>query len=68
MKKFELQYMIDGVLDPEVVKIEGSNGVYNEMDLVFTNPEFSKYMQKWADSAEIGEKMDDEDFSLVRVA
>lgn len=68
MAKFNLQYVFEGKLDPEIVVIEGSKGVYDEMDLVFANPEFSRYMQDWAEGAEIGEQLDDDDFSLVRVA
>lgn len=68
MAKFNLQYVFDGELDPEIVVIDGSKGVYDEMDLVFANPEFSRYMQDWAERANIGEQLDDDDFSLVRVA
>lgn len=68
MAKFNLQYVFEGELDPEIVVIDGSKGVYDEMDLVFANPEFSHYMQDWAEGAEIGEQLDDDDFSLTRVA
>lgn len=68
MAKFNLQYVFEGKLDPEIVVLESSEEVRDEMDLVFTNPEFSSYMQDWADGAEIGEQLDDDDFTLVRVA
>lgn len=68
MAKFNLQYAFDGKLDPEIVVLDGSKAVYDEMDLVFSNPEFSHYMQDWAESATIGDQVDDEDFILTRVA
>lgn len=68
MAKFNLQYVFEGKIDPEIVVLEGSKGVYDEMDLVFTNPEFSRYMQDWAESATIGDQVDDEDFILTRVS
>lgn len=68
MAKFNLQYVFEGELDPEIVAIEGTKGVYDEMDLVFSNPEFSRYMQEWAEGATIGEQMNDDDFILWRVA
>lgn len=67
MAKFNLQYVFEGKIDPEIVVLDGSNAVYDEMDLVFTNPEFSRYMQDWAESATIGDQVDDEDFILTRV-
>lgn len=68
MAKFNLQYIFEGELDPEIVVLESSEEVRDEMDLAFANPEFSSYMQGWADGAEIGDKLDDDDFTLVRVA
>lgn len=68
MAKFNLQYIFEGELDPEIVVLESSEEVRDEMDLAFANPEFSSYMQDWADGAEIGDQLDDDDFTLVRVA
>lgn len=68
MAQFNLQYVFEGKLDPEIVEIDGSKGVYDEMDLVFANPEFSLYMQEWAENATIGEQMDDDDFTIWRAA
>ena len=68
MAKFNLQYVLEGKLDPEIVMLDGSKGVYDEMDLVFTNPEFSHCMQDWAESATVGDQVEVEDFILTRVA
>ena len=68
MATFNIQYVLEGELDSEIVVLEGSNEVYDDIDTVFANPELSHKIKDWADSSNVGDQLEDVYFILTRVA
>ena len=68
MATFNIQYVLEGELDSEIVVLEGSNEVYDDIATVFANPELSHKIKDWADSSNVGDQLEDVYFILTRVA